>query len=627
MMEFKLSLKNKNVKKNITNFLRDNIGVDCLVHIMDDLKFYNPNDYDNYLSVLFLNDKVVIGPIKKEKTFMAGCLKCFVKNLESNKSKLLKTLDQDKEVVYYNEKLASEILSLNIDQYLLGKKKNIIVIDILSLEQKVYESSKNGGCKYCYTNKIKRLSKEKCEVTLSNLRSTSLSKVISRIENNRFIIDEDCGIIRSHYRDSASRALPLVGFESNSYNKRINSFGRIYDYKTSFYVGALEALERYSNAFPYRYSECYESEEALEKNELEFLPLEHFSYHDFSLKNITIPKLDKKKKINWVKVNSIKANKDVLIPEQIVYFDSQEYYRDIKSENCEGDRFVYESSNGGALGSCYEEAVIYGIFEYIERDSFLVYWYNKLPPTKLILDYSNMGIKEIQLYVGFLESIGYKLYCYDITLESKIPSIWVLIEYMGDDNSNIAFYTAAGSNINPEKALESALIECVTAIDTFQKNFEGETKQKRRKKLLNDFNEVIQLQDHLLLYSNKAMRPYLEFALNTDKVSKFTEQFTYYYKRQDLLEKKTLKEMLDNIVEKILKYHEDILVADTTNPNIIKAGLSNVKVIIPSMLTMTFGHQNRRVNIDRVKKAPVINKLRKHEIDISEINKVPHPFP
>lgn len=627
MIKFDLSLENRDLEKYLAEFLKDKIYSDCFIHFMDDLKLYNPNNYSNYLSILFVNDKIVIGPLKKENKFIAGCLKCFIKNLENNNSKLLNFSESNEQILFYNKKLILEIVSFNILQYLLEKKSNIIVIDVLSLRQKVYVSSKNGGCKYCYTDEIVRLSNEKCKVTLSNLRCKNLSEIISKIDHDKSIMDIDCGIVNSHYRDSASRALPLVGFKSNSYNKRINSFGRTYDYTTSFYIGLLEALERYSNAFPYRYPEYFKSEEEMEESELDFLPLDHFSHHDFNLKNITIPKLDRSTRINWIKVNSLKEKKEVLIPEQVVYFDSQEYYRDIKSQYYEGNRFIYESSNGGALGSCYEEALLYGIFEYVERDSFLVYWYNMLPPTRLILDFNNMRSKYIQLYVGFLESIGYRLYCYDITLESKIPSIWVLIEYMGNDENNIAFYTAAGSNLNPEKALESALIECVTAIDTFQKNFEDEEKQRRRKKLLSDFTNVIQLQDHLLLYSNKEMRPYLEFALNTDKVCNFTEQFSSYYNGKDLFIGKTIKETLNNIIDQILMYHEEILVADTSNPNITKVGLTNIKVIIPSMLTMTFGHQNRRVNVDRIKKAPVINNLRKYEIDVAQINKVPHPFP
>jgi thiazole/oxazole-forming peptide maturase SagD family component len=41
--------------------------------------------------------------------------------------------------------------------------------------------------------------------------------------------------------------------------------------------------------------------------------------------------------------------------------------------------FVYEISNGCALGGCLEEAILYGILEVAERDAFLMTWYGRMP--------------------------------------------------------------------------------------------------------------------------------------------------------------------------------------------------------------------------------------------------------
>lgn len=45
--------------------------------------------------------------------------------------------------------------------------------------------------------------------------------------------------------------------------------------------------------------------------------------------------------------------------------------------------FVYETSNGCALGGSLEEAVLYGMLEVVERDSFLLTWYAQLPLPRL----------------------------------------------------------------------------------------------------------------------------------------------------------------------------------------------------------------------------------------------------
>ena len=40
---------------------------------------------------------------------------------------------------------------------------------------------------------------------------------------------------------------------------------------------------------------------------------------------------------------------------------------------------VYETSNGCALGGCFEEATAHGLLEVAERDAFLITWYGRMP--------------------------------------------------------------------------------------------------------------------------------------------------------------------------------------------------------------------------------------------------------
>ena len=54
-----------------------------------------------------------------------------------------------------------------------------------------------------------------------------------------------------------------------------------------------------------------------------------------------------------------------------------------------GEGFVYETSNGCALGGSLEEAIFHGIMEVVERDSFLLTWYAKLPLPRLDLSSAN----------------------------------------------------------------------------------------------------------------------------------------------------------------------------------------------------------------------------------------------
>ena len=64
--------------------------------------------------------------------------------------------------------------------------------------------------------------------------------------------------------------------------------------------------------------------------------------------------------------------------------------------------------------------------------------------------------------------IGYEIRVMDITMETGIPAIWVAAidrNYHG----KMKCYNAAGAHINPEKALEGALVEVATSIGIYDR--------------------------------------------------------------------------------------------------------------------------------------------------------------
>lgn len=88
-----------------------------------------------------------------------------------------------------------------------------------------------------------------------------------------------------------------------------------------------------------------------------------------------------------------------------------------------------------------------------------------------------------------------------------------------------------------------------------------------------------------------------------------------------------MTEELTALVERILQNNHDLLIVDETTPELRKVGIYAVKVFVQGMLTMSFGHQYRRIILDRVQQAPILAGYRTHPIKEEEINLHPHPFP
>ncbi|MCG6197318.1 YcaO-like family protein, partial [Anoxybacillus sp. LAT_38] len=146
-------------------------------------------------------------------------------------------------------------------------------------------------------------------------------------------------------------------------------------------------------------------------------------------------------------------------PELLAYYSS----------GC-GHSFVYETSNGCALGGSLEEAIFYGILEVVERDSFLMTWYAQLPIPRL--DPYSANDQELRLMIERLRAVtGYDVYLFNSTMEYGIPSVWTLAKNRKQKGVNLI--CAAGAHPDPVRAVKSSLHEIACLLLTIDEKFEA----------------------------------------------------------------------------------------------------------------------------------------------------------
>ena len=101
----------------------------------------------------------------------------------------------------------------------------------------------------------------------------------------------------------------------------------------------------------------------------------------------------------------------------------------------------------------------------------------------------------------------------------------------------------------------------------------------------------------------------------------FTEYFSSWYQTEDH------SSSMGGFLQHFTAHHPEIYVANMDNCINQELGLYCVKAIVPSLLTMTFGVLNQRLNLERIQKGAVLAEIRSSEIAVEEINTNPHPFP
>jgi ribosomal protein S12 methylthiotransferase accessory factor len=395
--------------------------------------------------------------------------------------------------------------------------------------------------------------------------------------------------------------MPLFGADEGT-------AGRTHSYEMSAVTAILEGLERYCGLGPRgKRRVVRESYQNIKKIALNPESVGLHEQNMYTNSNFPFKAFNPQTPMNWVWGYSLLQNRPILVPELLAYYSL-------------GDRegFVYETSNGCAIGGSIEEAIFHGILEVVERDSFLLTWYARLPLQRI--DLCSAQDQELDLMVQRLREVeNYDVYFYNSTMEHGIPSVWGMAKNKGSKGLNLI--CAAGANPEPVNAVKSALFELAGMM---QRNDEKLVKnQTKYVRMLENPFEVVTMEDHGLLYGLPEAEERLHFLLNeTRPMRTFADEFKSQPKYLDL------KDEVNELLERFRRLNLDVIVVDQTTPEIKRNGLFCVKVIIPGMLPMTFGHHLIRVRgLDRVLTIPMKLGFTKRPLTYEELNPYPHPFP
>ncbi|WP_312469975.1 TOMM precursor leader peptide-binding protein [Neobacillus sp.] len=384
--------------------------------------------------------------------------------------------------------------------------------------------------------------------------------------------------------------------------------GRSNSYEMSELTAILEGLERYCGVEPRgKRTVVRDSYHNVKQNALNPARVGLHEKEQYTKPHFPFKPFHPDDPMNWVWGYSFLQERPILVPELLAYY-SLGY----------GEGFVYETSNGCALGGSLEEAIFHAIMEVVERDSFLLTWYAKLPLPRL--DLSSANDKELQLMVDRMREVaGYDLHFFNSTMEHTIPSVWAVAKNRRSKGLNLI--CAAGANPDPVRAVKSAIYELAGMIVRHDEILEA-NQQKYQHMLQNPF-AVRTMEDHGLLYGLREAEERLTFLLDDQRpLRTFAEEF------QEAPENTDLKEDLQDILQKFRELDLEAIVVDQTTPITKRNGLFCVKVLIPGMLPMTFGHHLTRVKgLERVLSVPMKLGFMKQPLSYEQLNPYPHPFP
>jgi ribosomal protein S12 methylthiotransferase accessory factor len=384
--------------------------------------------------------------------------------------------------------------------------------------------------------------------------------------------------------------------------------GRTHSYKNSELAAIMEGLERYCGMTPRgKRSVIRDSYHHLADQALNPVAVGLYSEEQYKQAGFPFQPFDPDQLIDWVWGYSFLHETPILVPQTLAYY----------SASC-GSGFVYETSNGCALGGSLEEAIFYGIMEVVERDSFLMTWYAQLPLPRL--DLFSAKDQELELMIHRLQSVAeFDLSVYNATMENGIPSIWALAKNRNSKGLNLL--CAAGAHPDPVRAVKGALHELSGMMLTLGEKFEEN--REKYVQMLDDPTQVKEMDDHSMLYGLPQAQERLQFLLKENRPLRLFEE---EFKRKTI--HSDLTDDLRDVIHQFRRLNLDIIAVDQTTPELRRNSLHCVKVLIPGMLPMTFGyHLTRVTGLERVLRVPVELGYAKQPLHVKQLNSHPHPFP
>jgi len=507
------------------------------------------------------------------------------------------------------------LLGVEVEKFLNGEKtsleERVFLINLKSLKSSSHSFLPNPLCPVCgqltddsSTSAIISL-ESSMKISPGNYRCRSMDELKDVLVND--YLGQRTGFLNGKAYDLATPFadvvvnLPLLqGDEGTA--------GRTLSYEASELTAILEGLERYCGIAPRgKRTVIHDSYRNLKDHAINPEIVGTHSKEQYASSGFPFKQFNPNRKMDWVWGYSLMKEEPILVPELLSYY----------SLGC-GRGFVYETSNGCALGGSLEEAIFYGILEIVERDSFLMTWYAQLALPRL--DPNSANDQELELMLQRISAVGgYDIHLFNSTMEHGIPSIVAIATNRKQKGMNII--CAAGAHLDPVKAVKSAVHEIAGMMLTLDKKFEEN--YDKCLEMLQDASLVRQMDDHGMLYGLPQAQERLQFLLEDNRpLVTFDKEFNWTSKHSDLTE--DLKDMLMVFSQKNL----DVIVVNQTTPEIRRNGLHCVKVIIPGMLPMTFGHHLTRVaGLERVLKVPVEMGYTNKALTLEQLNPHPHPFP
>jgi ribosomal protein S12 methylthiotransferase accessory factor len=281
---------------------------------------------------------------------------------------------------------------------------------------------------------------------------------------------------------------------------------------------------------------------------------------------------DSTAKERWIKGYSLTRGKEAWIPLSAAYLGLPDPLTHLT---------VFPESTGFAAGPSYDFAILSALCEAIERDSLAIWWLHQLPMPRLELgDAMEPALAEM---IGRAQAVGLATHLFDLTTDLGVPVVGLIQTSTRDRPHAVVMGackttgTAAALRVVEEAAsLRFALRGSTRGVGEDVIRRDGPCSPM-------DFGE---------LYADDGAQERFAFA---------TRDAPTQSHFPDTIEG---ADPLGALVQRLAAKDVEVFVVDVTMPEVRRAGIVVVRVIVPELMRISFSHGIRYLAHPRLYAAP-----------------------
>jgi ribosomal protein S12 methylthiotransferase accessory factor len=362
-----------------------------------------------------------------------------------------------------------------------------------------------------------------------------------------------------------------------------------------------ECLERYCAAMLDPGELVYGSFEELRARGNDACDPEAFALFDPS-QEVPYPSFTRKTRIAWSRGWWLANGAPAFVPGCFAYLSTDSSLREF------GSALIGPAiSTGCACARNMEEALLYGLYELIERDAFMIAWRNCLSLPEVIIDpASDLSA----VFISRFSRPGLEFRIWQTTLDLGIPSfLGMLTDRRGTTSRMIV---GGSANHDPERAVLKTLCELTQGLSWLDS---GEFNEEDANIKIDDIHTFT---DRARFYASVLRENAFSFLRQGSDVRPLSSISSL---------KASVSERLSVLVAKLVAEGLRPLAIDLSTPDVREAGFIVSRVIIPGLETMEGDHRLQMLGGRRWREVPVKLNILPEETCMENINPYPHPYP